>query len=296
MEQNAGGVWSRPDRPRAGRARAGRRESGSHVAAGLCLAALWVAGCGGCSAFNPAFLNVFDATGAGQLQTIDNAGGHVVIQVVNNASVDEELISFVRSLDPLADESRFVNLHPRVRMRLRTTFVDGTFQTTEFITGSPDFVDPAFDATSTPDLNQNDFDNAVVLCDVASVQIEPGSAIEVFIPVNITEFERVETSGTGGQITLPPVARQQTPPGFRALQVDLRDADGNVTLAQNIDVRDVPAPITGVTCGTVVTLTINGTLAVPFLRTVSSEPSFLRGDTSTIAQIGGSFEFRVAAQ
>lgn len=262
---------------------------------------LWLAGfafglCGGCTAFNPAFLNVFDSSGTGQFQTIDNTGGHVVIQVVNNADIDDELIAFVRSLNPVADESQFANLHPRVRLRLRTTFVDGTFQVTEFITGSSEFVDPAFDATSTPDLNQNNFDNAVVLCDVASVQLEPGTDVEVFIPVSLTEFERVETSGEGGQITLPPVEREQTPPGFRPLRVDVRDADGNVTLARNIDVRDVPTPITGVTCGTVVTVTIGGTLAVPFLRTVSTEPSFLRGDDSTIAQIGGSFEFRVAAQ
>ncbi len=252
----------------------------------------------GCSAFNPAFLNTFDPAGSGQFQTIDNAGGHVVVQVVNHADIDDELMSYLKSLglDPTGDDPRFRNVHPRIRMRLRITFVDGTFQVIEFITGSPDLVDPAFDGTSTPDLNQNDFDNAVVLCDVASVQLEPNTNIEVFIPVNITEFERVETSGEGGQITLPPVEREQTPPGFRALQIDDRDADGNITLQRNIDVRDVPTPITGLTCGTVVTLSINGTLAVPFLRTVSSEPSFLRGDTSTIAQIGGSFEFRVAAQ
>ncbi len=262
----------------------------------LCLVALMVGVCNGCSAFNPAFLNVFDATGTGQFQTIDNAGGHVVVQVINNADIDDELINYMRSLDPTADDASFLNLNPRIRMRLRTTFIDGTFQTIEFITGSSDFVDPAFNGTSTPDLNQNDFDNAVVLCDVASVQIEPGTNIEVFIPVSITEFEQVETQGDGGQITLDPVEREQTPPGFRALQVDIRDADGNVTLEQNIDVRDVPTPITGLACGTVVTLSINGTLSVPFLRTVSSEPSFLRGDAPTIARIGGSFEFRVAAQ
>lgn len=250
----------------------------------------------GCNAFNPAFLNLVDPTGSGQFQSLDNAGGHVVVQVVNNADVDEELVNYLQSVGHVLTAAERRSLRPRIRMRLRITFVDGTFQTIEFITGTASFVDPAFDSVAQPDLNQNDFDNAVVLCDVASVQLEPGTNIEVFVPVELTAYELVETSGEGGQVQTTFEARERQQPAFRALAVDERDADGNVTLEQNIGVRDVPTPITNLTCGTVVSLVIDGTLAVPFLRSVSAAPSYDREDLATVARIGGRFEFRVSAQ
>jgi len=253
----------------------------------------------GCNAFNPAFLNLIDTSGTGQFQTLDNAGGHVVVQVINNADIDEELVNFLQSQGLVLTAAERRSLHPRMRMRLRITFVDGTFQTIEFITGTASFVDPAFDATTLVDLNQNDFDNAVVLCDVQSVQLEPGTNIEVFIPVELTGYERVDNSvvvGTGEVTTTTWEPRETTPPAFRALARDDLDEDGNVVLQRNIGVRDVVAPITNLTCGTVVTLVIDGALAVPFLRNVSTDPSYNREDEPSVAGIGGRFEFRVTAQ
>jgi len=77
--------------------------------------------------------------------------------------------------------------------------------------------------------------------------------------------------------------------------VDETDADGNTTLQHNIGVRDIVAPITNVTCGSVIGLTITGTLSVPFLRNVDSSPSYDINDAPTIARIGGRFEFRLTA-
>lgn len=272
----------------------------------LTRAALWLC-CGallvvaqfvtGCDALNPAFVAVWvDPEAAAQFQSISNAPGHVVVQIANNADIDESLINYMQTLGVTLTPAERRALKPRVRMRLRITFVDGTFQTIEFITGTPDFVDPAFAAFAEPDLNQNTLDNAVVLCDVQSVQLEPGTNVEVYIPVQMTAFELVETSSVGGQVTTEFQPRETINPAFRILQVDDLDQDGNVILERNIGVRNVPTPITNVTCGTVIGVTVTGTLAVPFLRRVSSEPSYDRDDESTVAQIGGRYEFRLSAQ
>ncbi len=116
----------------------------------------------GCNAFNPAFLNLVDPTGGGQFQSLDNAGGHVVVQVVNNADVDEELVNYLQSVGRVLTSAERRSLRPRIRMRLRITFVDGTFQTIEFITGTANFVDPRFESIAQPDLNQKyNFKNSI---------------------------------------------------------------------------------------------------------------------------------------
>ena len=249
---------------------------------------------GGCGAFNPAFLNLFDVSGTGQFITIDNAPGHVILTVINNATIDERLLDFLESKLTLSDVEKR-NLNPRIRMRLRVTFIDGNFQTIEFITGSPNFVDPTFGAQAVPDLNQNDLSNAVVLCDVASVQLEPGSEIEVFIPVELQEFDRVEVINQAGGVFRFLQLRGSIQPQFRTLQRDDLDEDDNVILQRNIGVRDVLGPVTNLLCGSVVAVVINGVLSVPFLDGFS-EPSFDRGDPATTASIGGRYEFRISIQ
>lgn len=257
------------------------------LASGLALA--------GCGAFNPAFLNILDPSGSQGFQTVDNPPGYVVVTVVNNAEIDERLLDYLDTLTTFTEAEKRA-LRPRMRMRLRVTFVDGTFQTIEYITGSPNLIDPSFGAQSFPDLNQNDLSNAVVRCDVASVQVEPGTAIEVFVPVELTGYELVEISGQGGQVTSEFQPRQRTPPQFEALQTDDVDADGNITLQRNVGVRDVPSPVTGLSCGSVVAVVINGALSVPFLSGVSDAPSYDIGDERTVARIGGRYEFVVTVQ
>ena len=257
----------------------------------VALAGLALAGCG---AFSPSFLNLIDTTG--RLQTVQNAPGHVVLAVVNNAEIDEQLLNFLETRTEFTDAERRA-LRPRLRMRLRVTFVDGSFQVIEFVTGSRNLIDPAFDSRAFPDLNQNDLNNAVVVCDVAAVQVEPGSAIEVFIPVELVGFELVETTGTGGQVVTEFQPRQRIPPQFEPLLVDEVDEDGNIIFQRNVGLRDVPSPVTGLTCGSVVAVVVNGVLSVPFLEAADTdEPSFDLDDDATVATIGGRYEFIVTVQ
>lgn len=251
--------------------------------------------CGGCDALNPAFVNLFAIEDSPSLATLPNAPGHVVVAVSNQTDIDERLLDFLLpKLNLTAAEVQA--LRPRIRMQVRITYVDGTFQTVEFIDGSSNLVDPAFDAVSVPDLNQNALNNAVVLCDVARVELEPGTNVEVFLPVEIIQFELVESTGTGGNTVVTFEQRGTITPVFWGLQVDDVDENGN-TLQRNIGIRDVPAPTPSVICGSVVVFTIQGTLAVPFLDVVSPDaPSVDQDDQATVARIGGRYQFIVTVQ
>jgi hypothetical protein len=142
---------------------------------------------------------------------------------------------------------------------------------------------------------RNDLDNTVVLCDVASVVLDPGSQVEVFIPVELTGFELVETTNDTGGADTEFQPRTRTAPQFQPLRVDDVDDDGNVTLLRNIDTRDVPTPVGNPICGSVVAIVVSGTLSVPFLDAAGvSGPSFDQNDQATIAGIGGRFRFQVA--
>jgi len=157
----------------------------------------------GCGSFNPAFLNLLDSEGTGQFATIDNAPGHVVISFINNAEVDEQLIRYLESPDGgsliLSDVDKRA-LRPRIRFRIRITFAGGSTMDVEFINGSSNFVDPSFDTRSDPDLNQNDLDNVVVICDVQRVEVLPTSPIEVFMPVPLQEYVQRQVTGQSGDV------------------------------------------------------------------------------------------------
>jgi hypothetical protein len=227
---------------------------------------------------------------------LPNPPGFVVLALVNNAQVDESLVSYLNQRLNLTGP-QLAELRPRVRMRLRITYSDGTFQTVEVIDGSGNFVDPNFNAQSLPDLNQNDLTNVVARCDVASIALEPGTNIEVFVPVPLIGFQLVEVT-VGNVVSSVFQPRTQILPQFRALQIDDVDADGNTILRRNIDVRDVLSPTTNVVCGSVVAVVVDGVLSVPFLRGVpdNDAPSFDQDDAATVASIGGRFEFRVSVQ
>jgi hypothetical protein len=245
----------------------------------------------GCTAFNPAFVNLLEPGGSTSFATLPNAPGHVVIAIVNNTEVDEQLATYLgRQLNLSVLE--ISKLRPRVRIRVLITYVDGTSQTVEFIDGSPKLVDPAFNAQAFPDLNQNDLNNVVVLCDVASVQILPGG-IEVFIPVPLAVYSLVQVQAPGGEPFVQYLATATLPPIFRKLQVDEVDGDGNVIAQRNIGVRDSPGPIPNVLCGSVVGITIDGVLAVPFFSQESDAPSYFIQDITSLSRIGGRYEVTV---
>lgn len=252
----------------------------------------------GCGAFNPAFVDLIDQSGEGRFATLDNAPGHVVVQFVNNAEVDESLVAYLESADGgglVLTNAEKRALRPRVRMRIRVTFVNGIQTIFEFVDGSTRLVDPRFDTQAVPDLNQNDLDNSVVLCDVARVEVDPTSSIEVFVPVSLRVYELVQTTGVGGNITTEFQLRDTLPPAFRALAQDQVDERGNVVLQANVGIRDFPAPVPGpLLCGSVVAIVMNGTLRVPFLRGVDNNPSYDRDAAAVVAGIGGRFEFEVA--
>ena len=74
------------------------------------------------------------------------------------------------------------------------------------------------------------------------------------------------------------------------------DDDNNVLIQGNIGLRDAPSPVVSPLCGSVIGITLNGVLSVPFLPAGDGVPSFDQDDATTIAQIGGRFEFRVSVQ
>jgi hypothetical protein len=251
-------------------------------------------GLGGCDAFSPGFVNVIDPDGTSGIPTMDNAPGHVVISVINNAEISERLLSYLGQHGALEDlEPPF---HPRIRMRVLVTFTDGTTQEIEFVTGSRTLIEPPFDASRFPDLNQNDRDNGVVICDVARVEVNPNTAIEVFIPVEMDEWQLIESGQAGGAVIPTYEVRAQIAPQFRVLAVDDVDNDGNVVLLRNIGIRVVPSAVDDLPCGSVVAFVIEGTLAVPFFDTEGGEPGYDQEDEATIGTIGGRYEFRVSVQ
>ncbi|MGB0715038.1 MAG: hypothetical protein ACPGXK_04115, partial [Phycisphaerae bacterium] len=176
------------------------------------------------------------------------------------------------------------------------TFVNGETLPVEFISGSSQLIDPTFDANAFPDLNQNDLTNVVMICDVQRVELLPDSLPEVFIPVELEEYDQ-RVVNTNQTQTIELILDGLIPPQFRALNVDTIDGDGNVVLRQNIGVRDVPAPVENLLCGSVVTYTVTGELQVPFLPIADTvNPSFDQDDPAQVAAIGGRYEFIVTAQ
>ncbi len=250
-------------------------------------------GVGGCDALDPAFVNLIDPTGISGLSTLDNAPGHVVIAVVNSTTIQQNLRNFLSTrIDPELQE-QIDTLRPRMRLSLLVTFADGAQQTIEFITGSRDLVDLSFAGQAETDLNQRDFTNAVALCDVRSVELDPNAAIEVFMPVRIVNFQRVDvTTGAGVTTTTQNQQRDQTLPGFRVLLPD------DNTIERNIGPRDIPGVLTNVLCGSVVVIEVSGQLFVPFADVVDvgNVPAVDVDAPQEIGSVGGRYEFRITVQ
>lgn len=264
----------------------------------LLAVSLLVVFAGGCSALNPAFVDYVSGGQANTFVTLDPAPGHVIIAFVNNAEMDEQLIAYLDGPGGLrfTDEEKR-NLRPRIRARVQVIFAGGAQAVFEFVTGTRDVIDQRETAFAVPDLGANDLDNAVVLCNVQSVALLPGS-VEVFMPVRLRVYELVEV-GTGlGGITNEFALREQITPRFDILEVDDFDEDFNTIVVRNIGIREVPGPVINPICGTVITISLTGTLTVPFLsgRGVDEDdPSFDQDDEPTVAAIGGQYQFVVSA-
>lgn len=215
----------------------------------------------GCDALNPAFVDFLgNSIAPGTVTPIGPpSSGHVVVALRNNTVFDEQLLeSLVQNgLDrTLLDDP---DLRPRVRMRLRITFTNNESLDVEFNDGSSTIVDPRIDASMFPDLVETPQDNVVVQCDVARVDLL--QLPSVFVPAF---FETIRINP--GDEDQPPFREQvnTAPPQYVRLQVDDVDEFGNTVLQRNIDIRDLPAPAIGPNCGSVVTITMSGTLRLPF--------------------------------
>lgn len=275
--------------------------------------ALWLLPCSlgllafGCAdVFSPSFVNLIDPDGSANIPTFDTGPGHVVVALVNNTRVDERLLNWLESTGRLnVTPAERAELRPRVRIRARITFardqndpddlagVNQRAQVVEFVDGSRNLVDATLADTSAGDLNQDNLDNVVVLCQVESVVLEPGADIEVFIPVEVGTFQQTNVIDINGNPDTITTRIATTPPGFRVLAQD------DAMIQRNIDPRDLPSPVISPLCGSVIAIVIEGTLSVPFLDGVpeaGGRPSFLDTDIQTQARIGGEYEFRVSIQ
>lgn len=250
------------------------------------LLAIGVAGCG---AFSSGFTALIDPSGVTSGATLGNPPGHLVITLVNNAEVDERLLTYLQTQGLVIPPEELGSIRPRIRFRVRVTYVDGQEAEVELVSGSRELVDPEFDSTTEPDLNSNDLFNFVVICDVARVEVV--QPVEVFVPVELQTVQFVEPTGTE-QGFFRPVG--EIPPQFQALLTDLVDDDLNTILQRNIGIRDQAAPADTPRCGAVVGIVVSGSLSVPFLGT--GIPGFDLADPQSAASVGGRYEFRVTVQ
>lgn len=260
---------------------------------GMVLAVAFLPLAGGCDVLNPAFVDAVAPGSSASVATIDNPPGHVIVAFINNAEVNEQLLAFLETGGNLSlTDAEKRALRPRIRFLVQITSTTGTVTQVEFVSGSDRLVEQDFAATSANDLNQFELNNVVVLCNIARVEVILDS-LEVFIPAELEEFELILTTGLGGTQNSEFVLRQQVPPAFRSLQVD-QVTDGG-TLLSNIGIRDVPGPVVDPLCGSVVAITVEGELSLPF-NVVDDNPSYDRDDAAAVAAIGGRFEFNISIQ
>lgn len=248
--------------------------------------------CAGGNILSAAFVDLLDPSGASA--TVPLPSGYVIIGFVNNAEVDERLVSYLETQGLTLTDQERADLRPRVRFRLLITFSNGNATSVEFVDGSSNLIDPDFSAAAFPDLNQNDLDNSVYLCHVARVELL--STIEVFMPVQLIGYQQRITVLPSGETQVDYVQNVVIDPHFEALEVDDVDEDQNIVLERNIGIRDVLAPVNNPGCGAVVGVVMTGTLSAPFLANVDDNPSYDVGDEATVARIGGRYEFSISVR
>lgn len=258
-------------------------------------------GLGGCGVFNPAFVDLLGSDVGAQFSTIDNPPGHVIVSFINNVEFDDRLINYLIDQGVAISSEDRRSIKPLIRMGVRVTFADidpttGERATLdfEFSSGSTEIVDPTFAQETKPDRERAGMQNAVLLCDVTQVEIFPLSSLEVFVPVQILEYELVNVAGAGGAQDTDFEIRGRQDPRFRQLELDDAD-DVEGGLQRNIDQRDFSSQAFPL-CGNAVSFVVSGVLSVPFLTGTDDNPSFDRADVNTEARIGGRYQIRVSIQ
>ncbi len=276
------------------------------------------AGCNWSSAFNPQFVELFDAGDTGQFTTVQNATGHVPLIFVNRLQYSSQLLEYLgklndeRRLSGLPDGlTSLANLRPRVRMQVLITFENGNTITHEFVAGDGVFeteLRPEEDedlgipeTPVDPQLTEDTLSRLVASCDVASVEIVGDP--QVFVPVTVRTI-RVEVGDLSQQTRT--LVNTDLPRFWEILQDDVDD-NFNITLARNYGVREAPAPALNVTCGSMVGIVLSGAVAAPFtapedepedefIAEQASVPGFVDTDINAEASIPGRFEFLVTVQ
>ena len=264
------------------------------AAVGGFLFLLAAAGAPGCDAFNPAFVDTFAAITPLAPDPIGpNSRGHVVVAFRNDTFFDEQLLQQLVANGLDEELLNDPDARPRVRVRLRITFSNGEQLDTEFNDGSATIIDPRVDASTFPELTRTEQTNLVVQCDVSRVELIVLPSI--FVPVF---FESIRID-PGDENTAPfRVLLDTTNPRFELLQIDDVDAQGTTILQRNLDIRDVPGPAIGPNCGSVVTITLSGTLRTPFVVNAQGVevPGALITEANAIASNPGRFRLAVGIQ
>jgi hypothetical protein len=233
----------------------------------------------GCGVLNPAFVSFAAPDGA--VTTTKTPTGFVPIFFISNAQFDTPILQYLAARG--ADISD-PNLRPRIRVRASVTFADDSTRTLEFLDGSQ-ITEPSNVNTSgvavPVDLTRPVLTNQVLPCDVRQISIAPTS-VEVYVPVSITQFRYEQVQGIGNVL----VRDQIFAPQFVALQVDEVDTNLNTLVFRNLGIRDTPAPLANVTCGSVGLFALEGTLSVPFVNGI---PGWVDTDTAQTAAFPGRF-------
>lgn len=257
------------------------------VATATC--ALFPAGCG--QFFTQGFIKLIDPEGASTAITLNNPSGHVVIQFVNNAEIDERLISYLETPDggnlALTDAQKLA-LQPRFRFDVLITYQDASQSVLqiEFETAPDAVLEPG---CIPADANFPVEDNYVVICDVLQIELLQDT-LEVLVPVAIDEYQLQQFTTVQGGISAEYALRDELPCGWRTLQLD-DDRSAETPLQRNVDPRTLPG-IVFPKCGDVITFEITGQLRVPFLTAAEQGPSYDIASESVVAGIGGRFEVR----
>jgi hypothetical protein len=260
----------------------------SAVAGVLCVSLMVL----GCDAFNPAFVDFVGSNFDGVDVTPQgpDSAGHVVIAFRNDTVFDEQMLDslIAQGLERSLTEGN--NVRPRIRMLLNIVFTNDEMIQVEFNDGSASIVDPRVDLATLPELTRGEKNNIVVQCDVARVELM--GLPSIFVPIF---FETIRID-PGDELTRPfRVQVNSIPPQFQVLRVDDIDNLGNTVLLRNIDIRDLPAPAIGPNCGSVVTISISGTLRSPFVVNEFGAlvPGVLNTNGQGIAANPGRFDINV---
>lgn len=264
----------------------------------LVRARLWLAlampALSACDVLNPRFVDYVSGSFNVPVQPLGpTSRGPVVIAFRNDMVFDEQLLDYLvaQGMDPtLLDDP---NLRPRVRIAFRITLANGNQATIEFNDGSSTILDPQFgDAANFPALIRTEQDNLVLQCDVARVEL--AALPSVFIPVEIQVIGINRPALGGANVRLNLEILPGTP-GFQALRADDPVVEGTIPIPRNFDIRDLPAPADGPSCGSVVTFVMTGTVRVHFdiNEFGALVPGWLITDRGVIAAHPGRFKIAV---